>query len=211
MKRKLFLSMGLLTFMLSATLPQQVVLANYSFEQSLNQYVNMPDSNLRKIINERYLKQPADAEITILQLRKLTGTLYLGSLNISDITGLEHCVGITGLYLSYNKIKDITPLKNLKKLTRLNITNQDIDSEEVGIIKDNRATVDNVVVDINGNNVVPVANKEYSYDKLTNKVTFNNVTEEGQKTYKFNQKVTYGRGLTTYFSGNVNQNLVNGN
>lgn len=92
----------------------------------LNQIIHMPDVNLRKALNTKYLHQPAEAPITQRQLQYLKGTLYLGNSGISDLTGLEYCKGVTGLYLIYNQIRDLSPLKSLKNLKRLNITNQEI-------------------------------------------------------------------------------------
>lgn len=208
MKRKLFA--GLLVAVISTTLVNQAsvdVFATSNSElDSINtqhiRYVNIPDANLRKLLNERYLKQEADAEITSVQLGRLKGTLYLGASDISDITGLEYCKGVTGLYLGYNKITDITPLKNLKKLKTLNLINQKIDLGST-TINNNTVVVDNNLVNIDGTNIAPINSKEYSYDKATNTIKFDNVTSEGQKSYTFKQKISYGSYYTTYFSGTV--------
>ena len=90
------------------------------------EFVNIPDKNLRRILNLGYLHQREDAQITKGQLRSLTGGLDLEYSNITDLTGIQECIGITYLYLGNNKITDLTPLKYLKKLTYLDAIEQNI-------------------------------------------------------------------------------------
>lgn len=177
----------------------------------INEYANIPDSNLRKALNEKYLHQSKDAQITVQQLRRLKGTLYLGASNISDLTGLEHCKGITGLYLGYNSISDISPLKNLKNLRTLNLINQNIQAEDV-ITKDNTAYVNNVIKGIKSENLAPTKSRDYSYDASRNVIRFNNINSTGEKSYNFKSKISYGdNNRTTYFSGKVTQNIIKEN
>lgn len=176
----------------------------------LNRIIHMPDANLRKALNTKYLHQAEDAPITQRQLQYLKGTLYLGNSGISDLTGLEYCKGVTGLYLNYNKIKDLSPLKKLKNLKRLNVTNQEINEKDVVAIN-GAAEVDNVVKGISGKYVVPTKNNEYAYNSANNKIIFKNITESGMRSYSFNERFTYGSGYTTYFSGNVTQNIISNN
>lgn len=173
----------------------------------LNQEIYMPDANLRKALNTKYLHQSEDAPITIKQLQYLKGTLYLGASGISDLTGLEYCKGVTGLFLSYNQIRDLSPLKSLKNLKRLNITNQEINEKDV-VATNGTAEVNNVIKGISGKYVVPAKNSQYTYNSTNNKIIFKNITETGRKNYSFNERFTYGSGYTTYFSGNVTQNII---
>lgn len=171
-----------------------------------NRIVNMPDVNLRKVINQKYLKQSASAPITVRQLQSLRGTLYLGASGIKDITGLEHCKGVTRIYLSHNEIRDISPLKNLTRLTMLNITNQKINEKDV-IAKDKIAVVNNVVKGMDGENVAPIKNNQYTYNPVNNNITFQNITKTGKKSYSFRKRVYFGK-YSTYFSGDVTQNII---
>ena len=173
---------------------------------NLEQEVNIPDKNLKAALNTKYLRQKEDAPITRKQLRSLKGTLYLGNSGISDLTGLEECAGVTGLYLNYNCISDLSPLKNLKNLKRLNATNQLITAPDV-TAKEGIAEVNNLVKDINGSAVAPLNSTSYTFDKTKNTITFKNVTESGERIYKFNTRVSYGTKYTTYFSGTVTQKV----
>lgn len=173
----------------------------------LNQEIYIPDNNLRKVLNIKYLHQAEDSPITKKQLQGLKGTLFLGNSNISNLTGLEYCKGISGLYLSYNHIEDLTPIKNLKKLTRLNITNQEINKESV-YATNGMAKVYNNITDISGKKVIPSRSNNYTYDSNDNTVVFENIYESGNNSYTFNQRINYGSGYTTYFSGNVNFNTI---
>lgn len=174
---------------------------------NLNQEVYMPDDNLRKVLNTKYLHQEENAPITKRQLQYLKGTLYLGNSGITDLTGIEHCKGVTGLYLSYNKISDISPLMELKRLKRLNITNQEINggyAESLNSITE----VNNIVVDLSGNYVTPTRSSQYNYDPINNKITFENTYPGEHVSYSFNKRISYGSDYTTYFSGNVNYNVT---
>ncbi|EGT0001121.1 hypothetical protein I9Y31_003467, partial [Clostridium perfringens] len=176
----------------------------------LNQIIHIPDVNLKKALNTKYLHQSEDSPITQRQLQSLKGTLYLGSSGISDLTGLEYCKGVTGLYLSYNQIRDLSPIKKLNNLKRLNVTNQEITEKDV-IAINTTAEIENVIKGISGEYVVPTKNSQYTYDSVNNKIIFKNITETGEKSYSFNERFTYGSGYTTYFSGNVTQNIISNN
>lgn len=177
---------------------------------NLEQEVNMPDKNLKAALNTKYLHQKEDAPITRKQLRALKGTLYLGNSGISDLTGLEECAAVTGLYLSYNSISDLSPLKNLKNLKRLNATNQLIIAPDVTAVKGS-AEVKNLIKDIKGNVVAPLNSTNYTFNRSKNTITFKNVTQSGERIYKFNTRVSYGSKYTTYFSGTVTQKVNIGN
>lgn len=206
----------LATVLLGVTFSQQLPNLTFAYSNTLensrnynNEIVNIPDANLRKALNEKYLKQKADAEITKSQLLRLKGTLYLGASNISDLTGLENCKGVTGLFLSYNSITDLSPLKNLKNLKRLNLTNQDIKGKDV-VISGDTAFIDNVIKGIDGKYLAPARSKDYTYNPSNNKLKFENINETSEKIYDFNSKISFN-GYTTYFSGKVSQNVIKQN
>lgn len=221
MKRKrikvALLAAAVAVSVVSASLPTKTFAVNNmplnmeGVPDQYKEYAYIPDSNLRSLLNTRYLKQAPDAPIQIIQLRRLTGMLSLGASNIKDLTGLEHCVGVNTIYLSYNKISDITPLKNLKKLQRVDLANQKVEGKDI-IATGNTAVADNSILkDIDGKNIEPVKDRTngYTYDAKTNKVTFNNITETGTRTYKFSKKVAVGsRGTVFTFSGEVTQNII---
>ncbi len=206
----------LATVLLGVTFSQQLPNLTFAYSNTLensrnynNEIVNIPDANLRKALNEKYLKQKADAEITKSQLLRLKGTLYLGASNISDLTGLENCKGVTGLFLSYNSITDLSPLKNLKNLKRLNLTNQDIKGKDV-VISGDTALIDNIIKGTDGKYLAPARSKDYTYNPSSNKLKFENINETSEKIYDFNSKIRFN-GYTTYFSGKVSQNVIKQN
>ena len=95
------------------------------------QTVNIPDPNLRTIIEDKLLKT-ADA-ITTADMATLD-QLFAANANIRDLTGLEHAINLTILHLGVeagtpnnsNSISDISPLANLTKLTDLSLERNEI-------------------------------------------------------------------------------------
>ena len=67
------------------------------------------DEKLKAALNEIYLNQPIDHNITEDQLVKLTGVLELENKGIKDLTGINYASQLTGLYLNKNEIEDLTP------------------------------------------------------------------------------------------------------
>ena len=74
----------------------------------VTQNVNIPDPNLRAIIEEALGKTSGET-ITVDDMATLTG-LYAADANISNLTGLEAATNLTELDLSGNSITDISPL-----------------------------------------------------------------------------------------------------
>ena len=72
------------------------------------QVVDIPDSNLRALIEEDLGKAPG-ATITVADMKTLT-RFFASASNISDLTGLEHATNLTWLWLGNNNISDISPL-----------------------------------------------------------------------------------------------------
>ncbi|NQT74850.1 MAG: leucine-rich repeat domain-containing protein [Chloroflexi bacterium] len=83
-----------------------------------NNQVSFPDSNLETAIREAIEKPFGD--ICQSDLEKLTA-FNANYANITDITGLEHCINLENLSLLGNQISDTFPLANLTNLTLLMI------------------------------------------------------------------------------------------
>ena len=81
--------------------------------------VNIPDSNLRAVIEGQLGKTSGDA-ITTSDMVTLT-RLDARRSNISDLTGLEHAINLTQLLLGVNSISDISSLSGLTNLRRLSL------------------------------------------------------------------------------------------
>ena len=85
--------------------------------------VTFPDSNLERIIRKVTLKY--EGPILRPDLEKLT-FLYGMNSNVTNLTGLEHCINLTKLEFSFNDISDISPLASLTNLTELWLVNNQI-------------------------------------------------------------------------------------
>jgi hypothetical protein len=64
------------------------------------------------------LAHPA-GDITVGELTALTGQLDLSNGAAVDLTGLEHCTGVTDLVLWHNAVADLSPIAGLTQLTRI--------------------------------------------------------------------------------------------
>ena len=101
------------TFILCATL-------FFSFPVMISaQTVNIPDANLRSVIEEALGKTPG-ATITTEQMATLT-RLDAVDRDISDLTGLESATNLEHLRLQFNSISDLSPLGELIKLHVLSV------------------------------------------------------------------------------------------
>ena len=98
-------------------LPASVVVAD--------EIVTFPDPNLDAVIREAIGKPTGD--IYQSDLDGLT-SLTVGSKDITDLTGMEHCTSLTSLILVMNPISDISPLSNLTSLGWLELYANDISS-----------------------------------------------------------------------------------
>lgn len=81
----------------------------------------VPDENLRAALDTN-----RDGQATQEEIEALTGVLDLHSKGISDISGLEHVIGVTSINLQGNKIKDIQPLLTLVGTTPHSVTGIDL-------------------------------------------------------------------------------------
>jgi len=83
----------------------------------------IPDEHLRKSM--RYnLRMPQDEYIKADDLAKLSVVVAGG--NVSDLTGIEHCVNVEILSLSNNQINDLPNLSTLYFLTELRLDHNQI-------------------------------------------------------------------------------------
>ena len=83
------------------------------------QIVDIPDPNLRALIEEELGKAAGDT-ITVAEMANLTYIFAYNS-QIRDLTGLETATNLDTLYLSDNLISDIAPLATLTNLTDLSL------------------------------------------------------------------------------------------
>ncbi|MGE0637851.1 MAG: leucine-rich repeat domain-containing protein, partial [Bacteroidia bacterium] len=96
------------------------------------QVVNIPDANFKAILlNDIIINTNGDSEIQTEEAAALSGSLYLSSANISDLTGIEAFTGLTDLKCSNNQLTSLdlsanTALTQLRcennQLTNLNVS-----------------------------------------------------------------------------------------
>ena len=85
------------------------------------QVVDVPDSNLRTVIEKALRLAPGDP---ITQAKMMTlNRLDARNANISNLTGLEVAINLTNLNLASNMVSDISRVATLTNLTDLNLAN----------------------------------------------------------------------------------------
>jgi Leucine-rich repeat (LRR) protein len=94
---------------------------NYSIRANFEEEaaVNITDTNVEAAI--RAGSGIRERAIYPSDLKRLT-SLEAEAKNVSDITALEYCTGLTKLYLYDNQIDGISPLANLTSLRELNLS-----------------------------------------------------------------------------------------
>ena len=85
--------------------------------------VHFPDPNLELVIRET-IEKPG-GELCVSDLSGLMD-LYVSGRSISDLGGLEHCIGLQWLYLDNNQITDLGPLAGLTGLSELDLCSNQI-------------------------------------------------------------------------------------
>ena len=116
----------------SISLPQAFILIlavcvmffSLQFSVSAQEVVNIPDANLRTVL-EKALGKDAGSPITSAEMQTLT-TLSGQRTNISDLSGIEAAANLTRLDLANNQISDILPLITLTNLETLELRNNQI-------------------------------------------------------------------------------------
>ena len=67
------------------------------------QNVNIPDANFKtSVVGDPTINTNGDTEIQLTEAVAFTGTLFLGSINLSDATGIEAFINATGLQIQGN-------------------------------------------------------------------------------------------------------------
>ena len=95
------------------------------YERRTAKEVNVPDNNLRKLLNEKLgeklgTTRTANQKITDVELEKLTD-LNLDNSNITSLTGIEAAKNLKNLSLNHNSISDLSPLAGLTSLKTLSL------------------------------------------------------------------------------------------
>ena len=85
--------------------------------------VIFPDANLQTAIRDEINKPTGDILDTDLLAMSSLGAISAG---VTDLTGMEYCLGLTVADFRSNQITDISPLGGLTGLTGLILTNNDI-------------------------------------------------------------------------------------
>ena len=86
--------------------------------------VNIPDPNLRNVIETALRKAPG-ATITPADMERLT-TLNGTNKNITNLTGIEHATNLAYLVLINTNITDLSPLAGLTRLIELDLADNSI-------------------------------------------------------------------------------------
>ena len=90
-------------------------------DDGMNGDVNIPDANLRRVI-EQSLGKAEGEEITEDEMLRLPFYFELSELGIADLTGLEFATNVSWLYANDNRISDLGPLAGLTRLTQLQLS-----------------------------------------------------------------------------------------
>ena len=100
------------------------ITASFEQEESDEEWVYFACPNL-----EAAIKEAIDKPEGVMYPSDLEGLTSLDAeeMNMSDLTGVEHCTELTWLCLGSNEIRDISPLEGLTNLTWLNLFNNQID------------------------------------------------------------------------------------
>jgi internalin A len=125
------------------------ITANFEKEEP----VTITDTGLEAAI--RTARHITKRPIYPSDLRKLT-SLEAEAENVSDLTGLEYCTGLTKLFLSDNQIDDISPVTSFTRLMYLDLSGNQMD--DISPV----ANLTNLTyLDVSGNqmdDISPVAN-----------------------------------------------------
>lgn len=97
--------------------------------QKQNEIVNIPDANLKKVLN-KVLNQSENDDITLEQLENITEINAVNS-GISSIEGLQYCKNLKYLELMHNRIRDFKPIENLSNLEGLDVAGNRISDLKV--------------------------------------------------------------------------------
>lgn len=132
-----------------------VMSLNVSFTASSKE-IDIPDPNFEATIREALNKPegPINAEDFVILTE-----LNAREQEITDITGIEHCVNLQQLDLSNNRISDLTPLSKLSNLQTLILGNNQIVD-----ISPLQKSIDLEQLELNSNKIVDIS----PLNRLTN-------------------------------------------
>lgn len=97
---------------------------------------NVPDPELRKVLEKILRKKDVKENFFTTENLKKIWFLDATNLGIADITGLEHCYNLGEVRLNGNAIRDVSPLGELRNIQSLNLADNRIeDPSPLGKIK----------------------------------------------------------------------------
>ena len=137
--------------------------------------VNIPDANLRAVINWTLGPGPLNAAVTEANMKALAAGLNAEARSINDLTGLEKATNLSELFLGDNRISDISPLSDLTNLAWLDLDNNRISdisplSDLTGLIDlylgDNRISDISPLSDLTNLTRLALDNNSLSYSSI---------------------------------------------
>ena len=98
-------------------------------DTALDSPINIPDANFKAALLKLFNKS-ATQQITVRDARSIT-SLNISSLEISDLTGLEHFINLVSLNVSGNELASLV-LPSLPKLTYLDLRSNELAAISLG-------------------------------------------------------------------------------
>lgn len=116
---------GVMAAMLVIGLAPTSVLAEVpGVSVNVEEGVNIPDPNFRKLINNE-LGNPDDAAVTAEDMKEITYLSINGSSDVADIEGIQYAVNLESLNMT-GDIKSVDKIAGLTKLRRLTIAGNNL-------------------------------------------------------------------------------------
>ena len=180
--------------------------------------VNIPDSNLRAVIEKLLDKQPGEPIATADMATLFFNERGSWSVGISNLTGLEFATNLVHLDLSDNSISDISPLAGLTKLEALWLSGNRI--SDLSSLVSNTGLGDGDVVDLRRNPLsyasihehipilqargvqinydvnIPDSNLRAVIEKLLDKQPGEPIAPAGMATLFFNERGSWSVGIS---------------
>lgn len=101
--------------------------------------VNIPDANFKTaLLSNSSINKNRDSEIQKTEAQAFTGTIYVPSKNISDLTGIEAFTSLTGLVCNNNQLTQL----NVSVNTQLTVLHCDYNQLSVLNVKNNTLLTD---------------------------------------------------------------------
>lgn len=77
------------------------------------------NTNLKRVLNTKYLNRDATTDITEDDLSNLKGVIYVVNEKVESLKEIQFATNISGLNINLNAVMDISQIKSLSKLTKL--------------------------------------------------------------------------------------------